>query len=206
MKQNYILILMFILATSMTLAIKPGEIIETDYENITDVSGHCELINGSVYATADAPVGDNDCEIIYYGYYEETETTSSGSNGRSNCYVKCGNWTTCKKGNITRTCTICSKTIAQNLSCKIGSSIGIATTIPISLETNITQETAPKETQQEDSKDLINNTDTEQKTTDATILNIPPQRIKTIIWVFIVCGMIVVIGAVIWWRVYYNNY
>ena len=56
---------------SIVYALKPGEVIDTGLSNISYVSGECYLFNNTVYVSGSSPLGSQECDISYYGWYDE---------------------------------------------------------------------------------------------------------------------------------------
>lgn len=116
-------LVLFFLFTEAALisSYSPGEQLNLTYENITDATYPCILINNSVYISGDSMLGDIECNITYSTvvYTEEVVVKSSGggSNSGYRSAVRCTVWDACINNTATRLCTAGSKKYTQTKSC-----------------------------------------------------------------------------------------
>lgn len=102
---RFLFFFLFILCISLVSGYSAGEIITLPYNNITNTTYPCILLNDTIYLSGDVNVGDVSCDITYYEYYEEpvASTSFSGSGGVA---PVCANWSECVNNKTKRVCSI----------------------------------------------------------------------------------------------------
>jgi len=80
---KYLFFFLFLIPLVVGLDIKPGEIMNFDYLNVTNVSGACYLYNGFLFVKENLSVGKHNCYITFSEVGRlPNNTVGGGSGGR----------------------------------------------------------------------------------------------------------------------------